>query len=163
MSTNRTRIYLRLPAFHLRPSAVSRICVSLVLLVGTLAHAEVTAKDAWVRGTVPAQKITGAFMTLTSTEDAKIVGASSPAAKKAEIHSSMMMGGVNHMHAIDAIALPAGKPVELKPGGNHVMLMDLARQVKPGDVVPIVFTIEGRDGKRTQFEVKATARPLGGQ
>ena len=133
------------------------------MLVATAVPAwgEVTAKDAWVRGTVQAQKITGAFMTLTSTEDAKIVAASSPAAKKTEIHASMMMGGVNHMHAIDAIALPAGKPVELKPGGNHVMLMELTRQVLPGESVPIVFTIEGKDGKRTQVEVKAQVRPLG--
>ncbi|MDQ3026632.1 MAG: copper chaperone PCu(A)C [Pseudomonadota bacterium] len=146
---------------RLRLSADSKLFLAFVLAASSLAHAEVTAKDAWVRGTVPAQKITGAFMTLTSTEDAKIVGAASPAAKKTEIHASMMMGGVNHMHAIDAIALPAGKPVELKPGGNHVMLMDLTRQVLPGESVPIVFTIEGKDGKRTQVEVKAQVRPLG--
>ena len=154
----------RSSAGHRRASAFTELFLSFVLAASSLAaQAEVKATDAWVRATVPSQKSTGAFVTLTSTEDAKIVGASSPAAKKAEIHSSMMMGGVNHMHAIDAIALPAGKPVELKPGGNHVMLMDLARQVKPGDVVPIVFTIEGRDGKRTQVEVKAMGRPLGGQ
>ena len=112
---------------------------------------------------MPAQKITGAFMTLTSTEDAKIVAATSPVAKKTEIHTSMMMGGVNHMHSVDAIPLPAGKPVELKAGGYHVMLMDLTRQMKPGETVPIVFTVEGKNGKRTQVEVKAEVRPLGGR
>lgn len=125
------------------------------------AQAEVTAKGAWVRGTVPAQKVTGAFMTLTSTEDAKIVGASSPVAKKTEIHTSMMMGNVNHMHSVESIALPAGKPVELKAGGYHVMLMDLTRQMKAGDTVPITFTVEGKDGKKTQVEVKAEVRALG--
>jgi copper(I)-binding protein len=126
-----------------------------------VAHAEVTVKDAWVRATVPAQTVTGAFMTLTSSADAKIVGASSPAAGKTEIHASMMMNGVNMMHAADAIPMVAGKPLELKSGGYHVMLMDLAKPVKAGDVVPITFTIEGKDGKRTQLEVKATARPIG--
>ena len=110
---------------------------------------------------MPAQKMTGAFMTLTSSEDAKVVGASTPLAKKTELHTSMMMGGVNHMHQVDAIPLPAGKPVELKAGGYHVMLMQLARQMKPGETVPITFTIEGKDGKRTQVEIKAEVRPLG--
>ena len=133
----------------------------VVLAASAIANAEVTAKDAWVRGTVPAQKTTGAFMTLTSTEDVKIVAASSPVAKKTEIHTSMMMNGVNMMHAADAIPMAAGKPLELKSGGYHVMLMDLVKPVKAGDVIPITFTIEGKDGKRTQLEVKATARPLG--
>jgi hypothetical protein len=126
-----------------------------------MAHAEVTVKDAWVRGTVTGQSVTGAFMTLTSTEEVKIVAASSPIAKKTEIHTSMLMNGVNMMHSVDAIVLPAGKPVELKSGGYHVMLMDLAKPAKPGDVVSITFTLEGAGGKRTQLEVKAPVKPLG--
>jgi copper(I)-binding protein len=121
----------------------------------------VTATDAWVRGTVPAQTSTGAFVTLTSTVDAKILGASSPAAKTVEIHESMTMGGVNHMHAVEAVELPAGKPVSLKPGGHHVMLMGLAAPLKVGDNVPITFTLEEKGGKRTRVEVRAEVRPLG--
>ena len=128
---------------------------------GLAANAEVTVKDAWVRGTVAAQKVTGAFMTITSTEEAKIVAASSPVAKKTEIHTSMMMSGVNMMHSVDAIPLPANVPVALASGGYHVMLMDLTRQMKPGEIVPITFTIVGKDGKRTQVEVKAPVRPIG--
>ena len=152
-SDPRLSVFIRVPVVFL----------SLVLLASGYAHAEVTAKDAWVRGTVPAQKTSAGYVTLTSTEDVKVVGASSPVARRAEIHASMMMGGVNHMHSVDAIALPAGKPVELKPGGQHVMLMELNRQLKQGETVPIVFTLEGKDGKRTQLEVKAQVRPLGGQ
>jgi copper(I)-binding protein len=141
---------------------VPRVLLTLTVAVASLAaNGEVTAKGAWVRGTVPAQKMTGAFMTLTSSEDAKVVGAATPVAKKTELHTSMMMGGVNHMHGVDAIPLPAGKPVELKAGSYHVMLMQLTRQMKPGETVPITFTIEGKDGKRTQLEVKAEVRPLG--
>jgi copper(I)-binding protein len=114
-----------------------------------------------VRGTVPAQTSSGAFMTLTSTTDAKVVSAKSPVAKVVEIHESMMHGGVNHMHEVEAVELPAGKPVSLKPGGHHVMLMGLARPLKPGEVVPIVFTIEEKGGKRSELEVKAEVRPLG--
>jgi copper(I)-binding protein len=133
------------------------------LAASSLCHAEVTAKDAWVRGTVPAQKSTGAFVTLTSSTDAKVVGVSSPIAKIVEIHESMTMGGVNHMHEIESMALPAGRAVQLKPGGHHVMLMGLAKPLKAGESVPLVFTIEEKGGKRTRLEVKAEVRPLGGR
>lgn len=138
-----------------------RLLVAMFLAASTLANAAVTAKDAWVRGTVPAQKSTGAFLTLESSEDAKVVGVKSPAAKMAEIHSSAMKDGVMHMHAMEALVLPAGKRVELKPGGHHVMLMGLAKALREGDTVPLVFTIEDGKGKRTTLEVKAPVRPLG--
>ena len=125
------------------------------------AVAEVKVTEAWVRGTVPAQTLTGAFMTITSTEDAKIVAARSPLAKRPEVHTSMMMGNVNQMRHVDAIPLPAGKPVKLEAGGYHLMLMDLSKQMKPGDSVPITFTVEGKDGKRSEVEVKAVVKPIG--
>ena len=154
--------FLRLSAGHLRPSALPRICLALALAASALvAQAQVTAKNAWVRATVPAQKTTGAFMTLVSSEDVKVVGASSPAAAKVELHSSMSMGGVMQMHAMDSIALPTGKAVELKPGGMHVMLIGLKRQMKEGDKVPIALAIEKKGGAREAVQVEATVRPIG--
>src|SRR6058998_22278 len=86
------------------------------------AAAEVTVKDAWIRGTVPGQKVTGAFMQLSSTADAALVEASSPSAKFVEIHEMKQEGDVMKMKAVDRLALPAGKPVALTPGGYHMML-----------------------------------------
>jgi copper(I)-binding protein len=123
--------------------------------------AAVTATDAWVRGTVPAQKTTGAFLTLESTEDAKLVAVTTPAAKSAEIHESQQMQGMMHMHAVDEVPLPAGKRVELKPGGFHLMLVDLSKPLAEGDSVPLTLTIEDKHGKRTKVEVSAPVRPLG--
>ncbi len=142
--------------FYLRSSAF--ICAGLAFCLN--ASAAVTATDAWVRGTVPAQKITGAFVTLESSEDAKVVGVTSPAAKIAEIHESGMDHGTMRMKAVDSLALPAGKRIELKPGGYHVMLVDLTRSLNVGDVVPLSFTVEDSRGKRSTFEVKAEVRPL---
>jgi copper(I)-binding protein len=139
----------------------ARLLVALFLAASSLANAAVTAKDAWVRGTVPAQKTTGAFVTLESSEEAKVVGVKSPAAKTAEIHSSDMKDGVMHMHAVESLSLPAGKRVELQPGGYHVMLIGLAKALGEGDTVPLTFTIEDPKGKRTTLEVKASVRPLG--
>jgi periplasmic copper chaperone A len=144
---------------YLRSSAF--VCGFIAFALAFPAGAEVTASDAWVRGTVPTQKTTGAFLTLESTENAKIVGIKSPIAKSAEIHSSEMKDGVMHMHAMDALALPARKRVELKPGGAHVMLMGVDKALGEGDTVPLTFTVEDSRGKRSTFEVKALVRPLG--
>lgn len=152
---------LRPSALHLRPSAFPTLFASILVAASSLVHAEVTVKDAWVRGTVPAQKSTGAFMTLTSSEDAKVVAAASPIAKIVEIHSSGMSGGVMRMHAVEAIELPARREVRLQPGGLHVMLMGLAAPARPGETVPITLTIVDKRGARTQLEVKAEVRPLG--
>lgn len=98
---------------------------------------------------------------LISSEDAKVVGVASPVAAAVELHSSAMENGVMQMRALDAIALPAGKPIELKPGGVHVMLMGLARPATAGESFPLVFTIEDKRGKRSRLEVSAAVRPIG--
>jgi copper(I)-binding protein len=137
----------------------SAIVLSAALL-SSAAMAQVTVKDAWVRATVAQQKATGAFMQLQSAQDAKLVAAQSPVAGVVEVHEMAMDGGVMKMRAVPAVALPAGKAVELKPGGYHVMLMDLKGQVKDGDTVPVTLVVEGKDGKRQNVEVKATARTM---
>ncbi len=135
--------------------------VVAALLAASPAVADVTAKDAWARGTVAGQKSSGAFLILTSTEDAKVVAVKSPIAKSAEIHMTESHHGMMHMHAVEALALPANKPVELKPGAHHVMLMGLTRTLGAGDTVPLTFIIEDARGKRSSVEVNAAVRPLG--
>ncbi|MDO8904237.1 MAG: copper chaperone PCu(A)C [Hydrogenophaga sp.] len=122
--------------------------------------ATVTVKDAWVRATVAQQKATGAFMQLTAKADTKVVEASSSIAGVVEIHEMAMEKDVMRMRAMPALDLPAGKTVELKPGGYHVMLMDLKGPVKEGDVVSLLLVLEGKDGQRETLEVKAPVRAL---
>jgi copper(I)-binding protein len=117
------------------------------LLAGA-ASAQVEVKDAWARPAVPGQSGTGAFMTITAPQGAKLVGASSAVAGVTEIHEMAMEGNVMKMRAIAALDLPAGRPVELKPGGYHVMLMDLKQPLKAGEKVKIELRLEMTDGKR---------------
>lgn len=123
------------------------------------AHAEVTVTDAWARGMVPGQKSTAAYLTLRSTDDAKVVSVASPAGK-ARLHASMVMSGVAHMESLESLALPAGKSVQLKPGAEHVMLMDMPRPVHPGDSLPLALTIVDAKGQRRTLDVKAVVRPI---
>ena len=139
----------------------SPLCVPALFLAMTLslaAQAQVTVKDAWVRATVPHQKATGAFRQLQSAQDAKLLSAQSPVAGVVEVHEMAMDGGVMKMRAVPSLALPAGKAVDLKPGGYHVMLMDLKGKVKDGVTVPVTLVVEGKDGKRQSVELKVIAR-----
>jgi periplasmic copper chaperone A len=140
-------------------------CVSALVSIAALACAlpalaDVTVRDAWVRGTVAGQKVTGAFMQLSSTSDAALVDASTPSAKFVEIHEMKKEGDVMKMKAIDKLALPAGKSVALAPGGYHMMLFDLKAPLNAGDVVPLTLTFEDSKGKKSTVEVKATVKAL---
>jgi len=129
-----------------------------VALFASAAHAQVTIADPWVRTTVAQQKTTAAYMTITSLQGGKVVEASSPVAASAEVHEMKMDGDLMKMRAVDALPLPMGKAVELKPNGYHMMLMGLKAPVKAGDVVPIKLVIEDAKGQRKTVDVKAVAR-----
>lgn len=119
------------------------------------AQAEVTVRDAWVRGTTPAQRVTGAFMEVTSSEDAALVAVASPVAGLAEIHAMKMENGVMKMRPLPRLDLPAGKPVKLAPRSSHIMLMDLQRQLKPGDALTLMLKVEGKNGRTQTVEARA--------
>jgi len=138
-----------------------RFAIALFALFAVSAQAQTTVKDPWVRGTVANQKATGMFAQLVSAGGGKLVGVSSPVAGIVEIHEMAMDGNVMKMRAVPGLDLPAGKTVELKPGGYHVMLMDLKKELKAGDTVPLTLVVEGADKKRETIEVKAAVKPLG--
>jgi periplasmic copper chaperone A len=137
------------------------IGLAVLIAAAGAAGAQTTVKEAWVRGTVPQQKASGAFMQITSAQGGKLLSVSSPVAGVAEVHEMAMEGTTMRMRAVGALELPAGKAVELKPGGYHVMLMDLKQPLNAGDMVPLSLVIEGKDGKRETLQVQAPVRPLG--
>ncbi|CAG9177880.1 hypothetical protein LMG23992_03595 [Cupriavidus laharis] len=134
------------------------LAASFAMLASGAALAQVDVSNAWVRGTVPAQTASGAFMVLHAHENAKLVGVSSPVAV-AELHEMKMEGNVMRMRQIQSLDLPKMQAVELKPGGYHVMLMDLKSQLKKGDTVPITLKIE-QGGKVIEQKVNAEVRDM---
>ncbi|RYZ11899.1 MAG: copper chaperone PCu(A)C [Comamonadaceae bacterium] len=125
------------------------------------AQAQVSLSDAWVRSTVPQQKATGFFVRMQSASDMRFVGAASPVAGVVQVHEMAMQDHVMRMRPVPSIALPAGQPVELTPGGYHVMLLDLKQQIKAGEQVPVTLFFEGADGRRQSMELSAPVRALG--
>lgn len=125
------------------------------LACGSLYAQTVEVKDAWVRTTVQGQKATGAFMKITAKDGAKLVAASSPAAGVAEVHEMTMEGNVMKMRALaGGLDLPAGKAVELKPGGYHVMLMDLKAPLPKDSTVPLTLVFQDARGVESKVALK---------
>jgi hypothetical protein len=137
------------------------IGTAALIASATAAWGQTTVTDAWVRGTVAQQKASGAFMQITSASGGKLLSVSTPLAGVAEVHEMAMEGTTMRMRAVASLELPAGRAVELKPGGYHVMLMDLKQQLKAGDTVPLTLVVEGKDGKRETLQLQAQVRALG--
>ncbi len=134
------------------------LAAAALALLAAAAHAQVTVDKAWVRTTVAQQTTSAAYFTVTSAQGGRIVDASSPAATSAEVHEMKMDGDMMKMRSVDAVPLPAGKPVDFKPNGYHLMLTGLKAPLKAGDVVSIRLVVEDAKGKRQTVDVKATAR-----
>ena len=142
--------------------AVLAFSMALTSMLTLAQTAAVKVDGAWARATVQGQKGTGAFMSLTARDGAQLIGVSSPVAGVAEVHEMKMDGDVMKMRAVSSLDLPAGKKVELKPGGYHVMLMDLKAPLAKDSTVPVTLLFKDAKGVESKLELKlpvATAAP----
>ncbi len=139
-------------------SYVKTIVVAMGMACFSMAaHAELKVADAWVKPTVPGQPVGAAYMKLTSDKNVEIVDLSSPVAGKTELHSMSMTGNIMRMKRVNRLQLKAGKAVELKPGGYHIMLMELKHQIKEGETVPISVVTQDERGNKATISIKAVA------
>lgn len=122
----------------------------------------VTVDHAWVRATMPGQTSASLQFSITSSRAAKLAAISTPAAGTVEIHGMAAEGGAMKMRKADSLALPAGKRVDLKGSGNHIMLLDLKRPLKAGDGLPFTLTVQYADGGRETVDARAEVRPMSG-
>jgi periplasmic copper chaperone A len=119
----------------------------------------VKVESAWARATPPRAEVGAIYMTLTAPTADRLVGVSTPAAAKAEVHDMTTENGVMRMREVaGGLSLPAGQPVVLGPGGYHVMLKGLQAPLKPGQQIPLHLTF----ASAPPLDVTATVRGLGG-
>ena len=130
-----------------------RTALLATALLSANAWAQVKIEQAWTRATVQGQKATGAFMKITANQPLQLVAVSSPVAGVAEIHEMKMEGNVMKMRALPALDLPAGQAVELKPGGHHLMLMDLKAPLAPNSSVSLTLTFKDAKGVQSQQQL----------
>ena len=144
------------------PKAALLFSLALGSAAALAQGAAVKVDGAWARATVQGQKGSGAFMSLTASEATRLVGVSSPVAGVAEVHEMKMEGDVMKMRALPSLELPAGKKVEFKPGGYHVMLMDLKAPLAKDSTVPLTLLFKDAKGVESKLELKlpvGTAAP----
>ncbi len=139
---------------------------SLTGLILTLAYlpayaAGVKVENAWARATAPGQPVGAAFMDLTADADLALVGARSPASKLVELHTMSMDKGVMIMRQVERIDLPKGKTVSLKPGGLHIMLIELNAPVRAEERARITLVVRDKQGKPEEINVDVPVRAMG--
>jgi len=129
------------------------------VIASHVAAQTVTISNAWVRATVQGQKATGAFMTVMSKENAKLLSASTPVAGIVEIHEMKMDKDVMRMKRVPFIDLPAEQTVALKPGGFHVMLMGLKEPLPADSHVQLTLLFEDANGVKSQQDLHVMTTP----
>jgi copper(I)-binding protein len=116
--------------------------------------AQIELKDAWARATPSGAEIAAAYLTIQSPVTDRLIGVSTPAAKKAELHTMSMEGGVMKMRPLEGFDLSAGQPVTLKPGGTHIMLVGLTRPLQQGQSFPLTLVFEKAGNKDVTVTVE---------
>ena len=145
-------------------NSLLRSLLLLTALGSASAWAQVKVEQAWARATVQGQKATGAFMKITAAQATQLVAVSTPAAGVAEIHELKMDGRVMKMRAMPALDLPANQAVELKPGGYHLMLMDLKTPLAKDGSLALTLTFRDAKGAESRQQVNVpvtTGMPQG--
>jgi len=128
--------------------------LAFVMMFSAAAQADaVKVENAWLRATLPGQKVVGGFMDLTAEGDVELVGARTDAAESVELHFMRMDGGVMEMRELKSIHLPKGKTVHLAPGGFHAMLIGVKAPLKAGDKVPMILTFDDGQGHHSTQEI----------
>ena len=138
---------------------LSLSCLLSAMLCSAGALAQVSkVESAWARPTVAGQSSGGGYLKITGGAAAdRLVSVSTPAAMNVELHTMEMDGNVMRMRPVDAVAVPAGQTVELKPGGLHLMLMGLAQPLKSGSSFPLALRFEKAGEVKVQVKVAAQA------
>jgi copper(I)-binding protein len=137
-----------------------RISLATLAMLGLAisASAQIRIENAWVRATVPQQQATGAFMKITSSETVRLVAVTTTVAKTNEIHEMKMEGGIMKMRAHpNGLEIRANTTLELKSGSYHLMMMELDKAVKAGDIVPLKLEFTDAKGKNKIIMVDAKA------
>lgn len=144
------------------PTLLARALTVVLLSVCCPAgvHAsDITIDDPFARASAGSVKVGAAFMVVKNsgaTDDA-LVGAESPVAARAELHTHIKDGEVMRMRQVSSIDVPAGGTVSLQPGGLHIMLIDLKQPLRQGETFPLSLTFAKAGTLAVDVPVKSPA------
>src|SRR4051812_33252660 len=114
------------------------VCASLSALVLAQTKDDLQIEKPWARATVPGAAVGGGYLVIRNNGAAgdRLVGVSSPVSSRVEIHEMAMEKDIMRMRQVKGVDVPAKKAVEFKPGGFHLMFIELKAPLKQGDKVP---------------------------
>jgi copper(I)-binding protein len=129
--------------------------VLALAIVAAPAWAQVTVEQPWARATAPGARVAGGYMLIRNAGSAadRLVSASSPAAEKVETHVHINDNGVMKMREVKGYDVPAGGSFELKPGGAHLMFMEIRKPFVEGEKIPVVLKFEKAGEVKVDFHV----------
>lgn len=124
---------------------------------GDATQGTIAIQKAWARASAGQAPNGAAFLTIVNSgpQAEKLVAASSGVAKTTELHTHIKEGDVMKMRAVEAIEIPAGGSVELKPGADHVMFMGLTQQLKQGESFPLTLKFAGAGEVKVTVDIQA--------
>ena len=148
----------------MKSNALLTICTAISItfsgaaLAQTASVGAIKIENAYTRATVPGQQVAGGFMKIENKGATdQLLSASSPAAGEVQLHEMAMDGNVMKMRQVKDIAVPAGGAVELKPGGLHLMFMNIKTPLAAGETVPVKLKF----AKAGEVEVKMPVNAMG--
>ncbi|CAH1385752.1 copper chaperone PCu(A)C [Candidatus Nitrotoga sp. M5] len=136
------------------------IAIIMMFCASQVWAGNVVVSNASARATAPGQENAAIQFTIASKKKARLVAITSPIASAVEIHSMSHEDGMMKMRALEFLALPAGKKVRLGKSGNHVMLLDIKKPLKAGDIVPLTISVAFDDKSKEQIQVNAEVKSL---
>lgn len=130
----------------------------LLALAAQPATAQIAIEEAWIRATPPGAKTAAGYMTIRADSADQLVSVTSPAAQRVETHTTVYEGDVARMREVKGYEIPANSTFELKPGGAHLMFVNIKAPMKEGTMVPATLHFQHLGDFKVEFEV----RPLAG-
>ncbi len=129
--------------------------LSGLLFIAFSAQAQIEIQNPWARATAPGAKVGGGYMVIRNKASApdRLVGASSPVAARVEMHVTVKEGDVMKMREVTGYGVPANGTFELRPGGAHLMFMEIRRPFKEGEMIPVKLRFEKAGEVSAEFHV----------
>jgi copper(I)-binding protein len=132
-----------------------RYALLSLALLATPAFAQIEIDNAWTRATPPGAKTAAGYMTIRnqSSSPDRLIRAASPLAARVEMHVHLHDGDVMRMRQVKGYDIPANGSLELKPGGAHLMFVDVKRPFKEGEKIPVTLRFERAGEMKVEFRV----------
>jgi copper(I)-binding protein len=148
---------------HIAGIAALALSTPLVAVLAMGEHQGIMVMEPFARETPPNAQVAGAYMTLMNHgADDRLIGASTDAAARVEIHNHTMENGVMRMREVEGgLSLPKGETVTLQPGGLHVMLMGLEAPLKQGETLDLTLEFESGETIDVSVPVKKIGAAAG--